>query len=649
MDGHPARRGRPSVDLSALVFECLEAEHAHQEWLHALDALPDPLLLHDEQGRILRVNRAYAERAGAEFDDLIGEPYWQWFPRLEGPLEESSAIAEGADFRTRDLPPAGGVTYRLLAYAVKEPETGRRFAFLIFRDVSQQLRGEQSEAFFSGLAWAAPDPVLVMDPGGRLTFWNEAAERTFGYTSEEVLGQPLHPLLAGPAYQDRYEQGLARFRDTGEGPVVGQTQELEARRKDGSVFPVELSVSAVPLGDGWHALGILRDITERKTREQRLQRLTGFLRALLRANSALVKAESEPALFQSVCEALTSSQGYPLAWVGLAETDPDRSVRVAGAAGERTDYLEAIRVSWDAESPLGQGPTGRAIRTGTSQQAGLERDPQFEPWREPARQRGFGASIAVPVADGDRVLGALNVYAASPEAFDQEGRELLENLAADIGYGVRALRTQAERDQSRTELRRALLGTVEVIARTVEMRDPYTAGHQRRVAELATAIGARLGLSGEQLEGLHVAGLIHDVGKISVPPELLSYPGELSDHQFALIKDHVREGHAIIQGVDFPWPVKEAVLQHHERLDGSGYPAGLSGDEITLEGRILGVADVVEAVSSHRPYRPALGREEALAIIRQDRGTRLDPAVVDACIAVFEEEGFQWDAGTDAL
>jgi putative nucleotidyltransferase with HDIG domain len=170
----------------------------------------------------------------------------------------------------------------------------------------------------------------------------------------------------------------------------------------------------------------------------------------------------------------------------------------------------------------------------------------------------------------------------------------------------------------------------------MELRDPYTAGHQRRVTELALAIAQEMGLSGEQLKGLQVASLLHDIGKgLVVPAEILSKPGQLTVWEMALIKIHPQAGYEVLKKVDFPWPVAEIVHQHHERLDGSGYPQGLKDKDILLEAKIIAVADVVEAMSSHRPYRPSLGTEKALEEIEAQKGVLYDPQVVEACLRVF--------------
>ena len=200
---------------------------------------------------------------------------------------------------------------------------------------------------------------------------------------------------------------------------------------------------------------------------------------------------------------------------------------------------------------------------------------------------------------------------------------------------------EKELKDSMKMLRKNLAGTIQAIARTVETRDAYTAGHQRRATEVARAIAFEMGLSKQVIDGIRMAGVIHDLGKISVPAEILSKPGKLSDSEFSLIKQHPQAGYEILKGIDFKWPVADIVLQHHERLDGSGYPYNLQKDDILPEARILGVADVIEAMASHRPYRPALGIDDAFEEITMNSGTLYDPDVVDASINLFTTKGYQ--------
>ena len=196
-------------------------------------------------------------------------------------------------------------------------------------------------------------------------------------------------------------------------------------------------------------------------------------------------------------------------------------------------------------------------------------------------------------------------------------------------------------EQNIEGLLKVLNGTVEAIAALYEKRDPYTAGHQRRVAQLACAIARKMGLPDEQIYGIRIIGVVHDIGKIAVPGDILSKPGRLSTEELSIIKTHPQVAYDVLKNLEFPWPVAETVLQHHERLDGSGYPNGISGEAIILEARILCVADVVESMVSHRPYRPALGAERALREIVRNKGVLYDPAVAEACSKLSSNGGFR--------
>jgi HD-GYP domain-containing protein (c-di-GMP phosphodiesterase class II) len=192
------------------------------------------------------------------------------------------------------------------------------------------------------------------------------------------------------------------------------------------------------------------------------------------------------------------------------------------------------------------------------------------------------------------------------------------------------------------KLRNAMEGIVQAISTTVEMRDPYTAGHQQRVADLACAIAEAMALPDDEIYGLRMASVIHDLGKIMIPSEILSKPGQLNPLEYELIKNHVQAGYDILKSIEFPWPLADIILQHHERMDGSGYPNGLKGDEIMLAARILSVSDVFETIASHRPYRPSLGLPFALNELRENRGKLYDNQVVDVCLSLVEDGTFEF-------
>lgn len=401
-------------------------------------------------------------------------------------------------------------------------------------------------------------------------------------------------------------------------------------------------------GRALRSLGTVLDVTERRLAELSLASANRTLKTLSAGNGVLVHATDEATLLNDMCAVILENGMYCLAWVGMVEHDEKKRIRPVASAGFEEGYLDSLHVTWD-DSPRGQGPTGRAARLGTVQIAqDILTDPEFAPWREQAVQRGYGSSIALPLKDRKgAVFGVLNIYAVSVNAFDEGEVALLEELASDLAFGILGRRTSAERNRFQQEslegaerLKESLVGTIRAIALTVEKRDPYTAGHQNRVAALAAAIGAELGLDAERIEGLKLGGMIHDIGKIYIPAEILNRPGRLTEPEFEMIKSHPAVGYDIIKDVVFPWPVADMVLQHHERLDGTGYPKGLKGDAIILEARILAVADVVEAITSHRPYRPAVGLDEAFSEIEEKRGSRYDPDVVDACLRLFREKGY---------
>ena len=229
-----------------------------------------------------------------------------------------------------------------------------------------------------------------------------------------------------------------------------------------------------------------------------------------------------------------------------------------------------------------------------------------------------------------------------------ELESLVEKRTAELVESNKLLKSEVENrkqiqlelEQSFANLKKVTDATIQAIALTVEKRDPYTSGHQRRVAKLTRAIAETIGLSEDQIEGAYVAASIHDIGKISLPAEILSKPIPLSEIEISLIQVHAQAGYDILKGLDFPWPIADIIIQHHERMDGSGYPRGLSGDRISIEARIIGVADVVETMSSHRPYRPSMGIEKALEEITLNSGTLYDSQVVDACLNIFNGKGF---------
>jgi putative nucleotidyltransferase with HDIG domain len=309
--------------------------------------------------------------------------------------------------------------------------------------------------------------------------------------------------------------------------------------------------------------------------------------------------------------------------------------------------VDDLQVSW-GDNELGNGPTGKSIRLGLAQINNiLSQNIAFSPWKSKAEKLGIRSSVSLPVRIEGKVAGALTVYAKDVNAFGSDEVELFEELAAHLGYGIESRRTalayEAElfsREQQARLLEKSMEDALMAISSTLEYRDPYTAGHQKNVADLSVIIGRELGLDESRIHGLYLAAIVHDIGKIQLPTEILVKPTKLSPQEFRLIQTHPEVGYNILSKIDFPWPLAEIIRQHHEYLDGSGYPRGLKADEILFESKILTVADIVESMSSDRPYRPALGIDVSITQINSMRGNKLDERVVDACIAVLKRDEY---------
>lgn len=474
-------------------------------------------------------------------------------------------------------------------------------------------------------------------------YWSEEIYRIFELDSAdftvsyEAFLETIHP-------EDR-----AAVNKAYEDSLINRTPyEIEHRLlfKDGRCkFVLERCETTYDAnGIALRSTGTMQDITERKLAETALAHANRGLQALCSVNRELVHATDEAELLKSICRVIVEQKGYQMAWVCYVQDDVAKSVKMMASAGDEPEcHLAKMQASW-AEDAFGAGLCGRAVRTGKTQLLKdlMARNQQIVMGQAEHAGHGCIASITLPLKDKTgAVFGILNVHTLEDVFTDRE-IELLEDMARDLAFGVRTTRMRLERDlvieQNKghlAQLHANLEETIVAISKAVEARDPYTGGHQRRVAELACAIAKVLGLEADRIVGIRMGATIHDIGKIKVPAEILTKPVRLSEIEFMLIKEHARVGSEILGDIHFPWPVKDIAYQHHERVDGSGYPQGLKGEEICFEARIVAVADVIEALSSHRPYRPGQGVEVALEEIRKNRGIFYDAQVVDACLALF--------------
>ncbi len=451
----------------------------------------------------------------------------------------------------------------------------------ILQDITQRRRAEEELKLRSQLLDSASDAIFLHDFEGNPVFVNEMAYKSLGYTREELMSMNIRQIDSSQ-HADAVNAEMRNLVENG-----SITFETAHRHKNEALIPVEVNARVIESGGKELILGVVRDITERKKTEEEL-----------RLKSELVDNATD-AIFLH---------------------DLDGNIVFANeAASNSFGYSREELMSM---SIIQLGVTERAKTFETVQQKLLEKDTRIFETTNKCKDGSL-----IPVEVNARVI-------------ESGGRKLILGVIRDITE-----RKQAEEKlkQSYEELKAAMDGTIEAIASMAETRDPYTAGHQRRVAKLASAIAEELNLPKEQIEMIRVAGTLHDIGKVSVPAEILAKPGKLNELEIGMIRMHPQVGREILKTLKLPWPICPIVLQHHERMDGSGYPKGMSGEDISLEARILAVADVVEAMASHRPYRPTVGIDKALEEILKNRGILYDTKVVDACLKLFAEKAFKFE------
>jgi PAS domain S-box-containing protein len=493
------------------------------------------------------------------------------------------------------------------------------------------------------LSWTyAPGSMFAFDVlTGNLVDVNPAAVALSGYSREELIGlslTDLHP----EGERERVKAGLLRAMQQ-----PAHHPGFHIQRKSGECAPVKISSSKSLVLDGRSvAIHVYFDIKDQEEKEHRLTAQNWALSAYAGAALALAPANSPEELLKAICEAITRQSIYVLAFAGIAEDGPKKKIRVAAKAGSAVSFLRGMDMSWSEHGSGGRGPTGICIRTNKLQIiADTNTSDLFAPWRERAARFGIRSSVYIPLRVEGGWQGELAIYAALPNAFEAPAIEVFQHLGEQIVHGVHALNQGLALDAGQIVLANtqrlltdALSAMVKPMVAAMEMRDPYTSGHESRVADIAVAIGREMGWPEEQLHGLYVAAQVHDIGKISIPAQILTKPTRLTAGEWALIHEHPDTGYTILQDIPFAWPIAEIVRQHHERLDGSGYPLGLKGDAILPEARVVAVADMVEAMASHRPYRPAIKLNVVLQQIEKEAGSLLDADAVRACTTLFREK-----------
>lgn len=494
---------------------------------------------------------------------------------------------------------------------------------------------EASENYYRTIFENTGTASIIIEEDMTMAAVNNQCKRLLHYDPQDLIGKKFAEIIPEKWIKQINDYHILRRINPDEAP-----KQYEMQLKDGYEHCRDglLQVELIP--GTMKSVASFVDMTE-------LKRVERALRAISSINAAMVQTRDEQELLDLVCQNFVEIGGYSMAWIGYLLDNPELNVRAVASAGHNHGYTHKLNISL-INPKRNKGPEAVAIRSRMSQiRQDIKADPDFRPWAKDALRRGYKSCMAIPLVDGKKAFGVIGIYSDDYGVFNHAEENLLIKMGNNLSFAISALRARQNIHQATEELenslgkmKRLLLQSVSSLARALDIRDPYTAGHQTRVARLAAAIAEGMGFSKEQIEGITVAGDLHDLGKINVPSEILTKPGKLSSIEFALIRTHPEAGYEIVKDIEFPWPVSEVILQHHERMDGSGYPRGLQGEAILMEARIMAVADVVEAMASHRPYRPALGIEIALEEIEQNMGILYDPTVAEACLRLFRKKGF---------
>ena len=454
----------------------------------------------------------------------------------------------------------------------------------ISRRVAAELRSNESEDRFRTIFEKAPMGIAIVAPDGRWLMVNDMFCNIVGYPHDDLINRPFSEITS----EGDVESDLDALRRLAAGEISTYSSQKRYRRKDGTLVWVNRTGTMVRTTDGSprYVVAIIEDITDRIRTEKALR-------------------DSEAAF----------KDAQKMAGIGNWSWSP--------VTGERSWSEETYRI-YGVDPSLPPPPV-----------------PDFGQYFTPESWERMYGCIQTCQQDGKPY--SLDVEIIRPGGTHRwataHGRPLLDANGKVIGLQG-TIQDITERRAAGEQLRATLEGVIASLATTLEQRDVSTAGHQRRAAQLAVAIGRELGLDEDRVEGLRIAGVIFDIGKMSVPADILSRPRAFSKVEMELVKSHAQAGYDIVKGIAFPWPVGMAIRQHHERMDGSGYPLGLKGNDIILEARILAVADVVEAMTAHRPYRPAFSLDATLKEIETHAGTKYDPDVVAACLKLFRDKGF---------
>jgi PAS domain S-box-containing protein len=439
--------------------------------------------------------------------------------------------------------------------------------------------------------------AIIITQDMNVVFVNHAGVDMIKYSEKILTPKPFTDFIHPDDRNMVADHHIRRLK----GEEVQSVYSFRILSQDGTVKWVELNTAVIKWKERPATLNFLNDITERKRAEESLKESENKYRLLADNVNDVIFVLDMNLKYTYISPSVKIMRGYTPEEV-LTQQSIEQTLTPSSHDLAMRTFSEIMEPE---KSEHGEIPMSRTL------QLEMRRKDGTTVWTE--------VKFSFIRKENQRPVGILGLT-----------RDITERKLAEVKL-----------NQTLESLRKAVGATIQVMVSAVEMKDPYTAGHQLRSAALACAIATEMGLPQDKIDGLRMAGSIHDIGKLSIPAEILSKPTKLTKLEFLMIKEHAQSGYDILKDVESPWPLAQIVYQHHERMDGSGYPRNLKGDEILMEARIMAVADVVEAMASHRPYRPSLGIEVALEEIEKNKGTFYDAAVADACLKLFREKGYK--------
>lgn len=456
--------------------------------------------------------------------------------------------------------------------------------------------------------------------------------------------------IIGKPYWEAFPKLNAPMSSCAKSIEAKAEQTEEFMLQDGRIFQSRTYPVFDKEGNYSYGVHIFEDITQREHEQQKMKELNKTLNLIRKCNELLVRAQSQDSLVKDTCDEITSKEPYAYAALFLKSND---SIKCIYCSPSNFNMHGIYDIDFSNE----KYKTHPIIESIELQKTIIIDDIKNDKiWSKKLLQHkelclahscDMEGSMLCQYLEQSGIKGVFAVYSKNKAFFDDSKTALFKELVDDMAYGIHHHRIREElketailQSKSLHLLKESFQGTIEAVSKMAEMRDPYTAGHQRRVAKLSVAIAKELGLEQEKTEAIEVAAAVHDIGKMQIPSEILTKPTKLTDLEYEIIKTHPQAGYNILKDINFSYPIAKIILQHHEKIDGSGYPNKLKGNEILLEAKIISVADVVEAMASHRPYRASLGVDFALEEIEKYKGAWYEEPIVDACIKLFKEQNY---------